>query len=403
MPAARCLIALLLVGCAAEAGAAAAAADASLAWPQYRGPNRNGISPEKGLFTNLKDGAQQMWKASLGTGFTSIAVANGMVFACGNTADQDTLFAFDAESGAPVWKYTYPAKLDPNQYEGGPNATPTVAGSAIYGFSKEGFAYCLEAKTGKELWKKNIAQEVGGERPAWGFSGSPTIEGGALYLNVGKYGCCLERTTGKVVWKSASDKAGYSTPLPYPAGKPTSLLIFNNAALASIDPASGKMLWEEPWTTSYGVNASDPVIFGQRIFISTGYDYGCALLDVSSGKPTEVWRNKAMRNHFNTGVLIDSCLYGFDDSTLKCIDLETGIQKWEQGGLGKGSLSAAEGKLVVLSDKGELVIADASPAGFKELARTQVLTGKCWTSPAIANHKIYCRNAKGTLVCLTVK
>ncbi len=403
MPAARSLLALLLVGLAADAGAAVAAADANLGWPQYRGPNRNGISPEKGLFANLKDGAQQLWKASLGTGFASIAVANGMVFSCGNAADQDTLSAFDAESGAPAWKYTYPAKLDPNQYEGGPNATPTVAGTSLYGFSKEGVAYCLEAKTGKEIWKKNIAQEVGGERPAWGFSGSPTIEGGALYLNVGKYGCGLDRATGKVVWKTASDKAGYSTPLPFPAAKPTSLLIFNNSALAGVDPASGKMLWEEAWTTSYGVNASDPVIFGQRIFISTGYDYGCALLDVSSGKPTEVWRNKAMRNHFNSGVMIDGCLYGFDDSTLKCIDLETGTQKWEQGGLGKGSLSAAEGKLVVLSDKGELVIADASPMGFKELARTQVLTGKCWTSPAIADGRIYCRNAKGTLVCLTVK
>jgi outer membrane protein assembly factor BamB len=165
MPAARCLLAVLLLGFAAEASAAVAIADANLAWPQYRGPNRNGISPDKGLFTNLKDGAQQLWKASLGTGFTSIAVANGMVFACGNTKDQDTLFAFDAESGVPAWNYTYPSKLDPNQYEGGPNATPTVAGNAIYGFSKEGFAYCLEAKTGKEIWKKNIAQEVGGERP----------------------------------------------------------------------------------------------------------------------------------------------------------------------------------------------------------------------------------------------
>jgi outer membrane protein assembly factor BamB len=383
--------------------ASASSADASLGWPQYRGPNRNGISPETGLFASLKEGAQVVWKASLGTGFTSIAVANGLVFASGNNQDQDTLSAFDEASGAIAWKYSYPAKLDPNQYEGGPNATPTVVGTVVYGFSKDGIAYCLDAKSGKEVWKKNVAQEVGAERPQWGFSGSATVEGQALFLNVGKYGCCLDRTTGKVLWKSAGDKSGYATPLPFPVAKPTTLLIFNGAALAGVDPGSGKMLWEQPWTTSYNVNATDPIIAGNRIFISTGYDYGCTLIDLSSGKPREVWRNKAMRNHFNAGVLVDGCIYGFDDTTLKCLDLETGMEKWQQGGLGKGSLASAEGKLVILSDKGELAIADASPMAYKELARTQVLTGKCWTSPAIADHHVFCRNAKGDLVCLAIR
>jgi outer membrane protein assembly factor BamB len=332
-----------------------------------------------------------------------MAVANGLVYASGNAKDQDTLSAFDAATGKPAWAYSYPAKLDPNQYEGGPNATPTVVGAVVYGFSKDGLAICLDAKTGKEVWKVNLPQEVGAERPDWGFSGSPTVEGQALYLNVGKYGCCLDRTTGKVVWKSAGDKAGYATPLPFPASKPTTLLIFGGTALAGVDPSTGKMLWEETWTTSYKVNATDPIISGSRIFVSTGYGYGCALFDLSSGKPQEVWRNKAMRNHFNAGVLVDGSIYGFDDATLKCLDWGTGAQKWEQAGLGKGSLASADGKLVILSDKGELVIADASPVGYKELTRTQVLSGKCWTSPAIANHHIYCRNAKGDLVCLEVK
>jgi outer membrane protein assembly factor BamB len=370
-------------------------------WPQYRGANRDGISTEKLTFTSTPP--EQVWKAKIGIGFSSMAVAGGLVYASGNEADQDTLFALDAKTGKSVWTFSYAQALTPNLYEGGPNATPTVSGKHVYLLAKDGFAACLDAKTGKEVWKMNVAKEVGAQKPEWGFSGSPTVLGRALFLNVGSHGVALEAATGKVVWKSGGTKAGYASVIPLPGAKNPTLLVATENALAGVDASNGQKLWSHPWTTNYGVNAADPIISGSQVFISSGYNYGGNLVDIS-GQPKDVWKNTAMRNHFNACVLIDGHLYGMDDDKgLKCLDWKTGATKWQQGGLGKGSLIACNGKLVILSEKGELVIAEVSPSAFTEISRTQALSGKCWSSPAIADGRIYVRNAKGDLVCLAVK
>ncbi len=391
-------VTLIASACLTPVWAATAAATADT-WPQYRGANRDGISSEKLTFGS--DAPAVVWKGKLGIGFTSMAIAGGLVYASGNEKDEDTLHCLDAKTGASQWTYTYAQKLDPNLYEGGPNATPTIAGKHVYILARDGFTACLEAKTGKVVWMKNLAQEVGAAKPGWGFSGSPTVLGRALFLNVGSHGTAVEAATGKLVWKSGGEAAGYASVIPTP-GKETQLLVFTKDALAGVDATSGKKLWSFPWTTEYGVNSADPIVRGSQVFLSTGYNFGGGLVDISA-QPKEVWRNKSMRNHFNACVLLDGSLYGFDESTLKCIDWATGAVKWEQGGLGKGSLAACSGKLVILSERGELVIADATPSSFKEISRTQALTGKCWSSPAISDGRIYCRNAKGDLVCLAVK
>ena len=377
--------------------ATAVAADT---WPHYRGINRDGISPEKLTFG--AEAPETLWKAKLGIGFSSVAISDGLVYASGNANDQDTLHCLDAKTGKSVWTFSYAQKLDPKLYEGGPNATPTIANKTVFIMAKDGFTAALEAKTGKVMWQKNIAQEIGAEKPGWGFSGSPTIIGRALFLNIGSHGSAFEAATGKLLWKSGTDAAGYATPVPMTVGKETQLLMFTKDAIAGVDASSGKKLWSFPWTTNYGINSADPIAQGSQVFLSSGYEYGCGLIDIS-GQPKEVWRNKNMKNHMNGCVLIAGSLYGFDMSTLKCLDWATGQVKWEQDTLGKGSLSACNGKLVILSEKGELVIADATSTAFKEISRSQVLTGKCWTSPAIADGRIYCRNAKGDLVCLVVK
>lgn len=392
--------ALLATVVAAPAWSATAKTTADT-WPQYRGANRDGISTEKLAFS--AEAPTQVWKASIGIGFTSIAISDGLVYSSGNTDAKDTLHCLDAKTGKSVWTYTYAQVLEPNLYEGGPNATPTVAGKNVYILAKDGFTACLDAKTGKEVWKKNLASEVGAAKPSWGFSGSPTVLGRALFLNIGSHGTAVEAATGKVVWKSGGEAAGYASVIPMGGAKDASLLVFTKDALAGVDAASGRKLWSFPWTTDHGVNSADPIMQGGQVFLSTGYNFGCGLVDISGGQPKEVWKNKNMRNHFNACVLIDGHLYGFDDSNLKCIDWKTGAVKWDKGGLGKGSLAAVNGKLVILSERGELVIADASPAAFTEISRTQALSGKCWSSPAIADGRIYCRNAKGDLVCLAVK
>lgn len=387
----------LVVAAPAWSATAKTAADT---WPHYRGANRDGISTEKLAFSG--EAPTQVWKASIGIGFTSMAVSDGLVYASGNTDNKDTLHCLDAKTGKSVWTFSYAQALDPNLYEGGPNATPTVAGKHVYVLARDGFTACLDAKTGKEVWKKNLAQEVGAAKPSWGFSGSPTVLGRALFLNVGSHGTAVEAATGKVVWKSGGDAAGYASVIPMGGAKDASLMVFAKDALVGVDAASGKKLWSFPWTTNHGVNAADPIIQGTQVFISTAYEYGCAVLDIS-GQPKEVWRNKDMRNKFNACVAINGSIYGFDESNLRCVDWKTGKVQWEKGGLGMGSLAACNGKLVILSEKGELVIAEATPSAFTEVSRTQALSFKCWSSPAIADGRIYVRNDKGTLVCLAVK
>ena len=373
-------------------------------WPRWRGTDFNGISNETGWSTSWpQEGPRQLWKANVGTGFSSIAVSNGRAYTLGNINDTETIYCFDANTGNVLWKYSYACSTDPNLYEGGPNATPTVAGETVYTFSRKGHVFALDAGSGKVIWSKNIHGELGPKIPSWGFSGSPLVDGKLLIINAGPAGTALDKATGKVVWSSGKESAGYSSPLPFTNGPTRAALLFSTKALSAVDPENGQLLWEHPWKTPWGVNAADPVIVDDKMFISSGYNQGCALLRVAGDKLSVLWQNKNLRNHFNSSVAVGDSVYGFDESSeLKCLDLKTGDVKWSEKSLGKGSLIAADGKLLILGEKGQLVAANPSSESFKPLACAQVLGGKCWTSPVLANGKVYCRNAKGDLACVDV-
>jgi outer membrane protein assembly factor BamB len=221
-------------------------------------------------------------------------------------------------------------------------------------------------------------------------------------LNVGNTGVALDKKTGKVAWFSGTEKSGYTTPVPLKIGNDAVVVMAVKADVVAVRVQDGKELWRFPWKTQYDVNAADPVLAGDKVFISSGYGHGAALFDVGAKPPKQIWFNKNMRSHFNGCVLWLGHLYGVDESQLRCLDLATGDVKWTDKASGKGSLILADGKLVVLSEKGELLVAEASPNEFKPTARAQVLTGKCWTAPTLANGRIYCRNAAGDLVCVDV-
>ena len=399
----RLTVGALLVGCGWLATPGVDAAD----WPRYRGPNLDGISTESGWSVDWPaTGPKQLWKTNVGIGFSSIAVADGRAYTMGNRDNQDTVYCFDAANGRVLWKHSYSCKLDPKYYDGGPSATPTVDAGRVYTLSKEGEVFCLEAADGKVVWSVNLARELDAKVPTWGFSSSPVIQGNAVYVNVGTRGTALDKSTGKVIWTTGKEAAGYSSFVPFTMGSTRGLALFTAQTIAAVDPDNGKELWSYPWKTSYDVNAADPIIEGDHVFISSGYNHGAALLRIVNGKPQRVWENKQMRNQHNNSLLIDGALYGIDGddskAELKCLDFKTGEVKWTEKGLGKGALMAADGKLIVLGEKGELVIAAADPAAFKALARWQVLGGRCWTMPVLSHGRIYCRNAKGDLVCIDV-
>jgi outer membrane protein assembly factor BamB len=379
-------------------------------WPRWRGPNDDGVSTETGWSARWPVGGPKvLWRANVGGGFSSVAVRSARLYTLGNQNNVDTVYCLNADTGAEIWKHSYPAPIQPHYYEGGPSATPTVDGEAVYSLSKNGELFCLAVATGKVGWHKSLPRDFGLPIPEWGFAGSPLVEGTTLILNAGSAGAALNKTNGQALWVSSRGPTGYGSPVAFDDGPRRCAAIFAGRELVAVDVKTGRAAWRFPWVTSYDINVADPVISGDQVFVSSGYDKGCGLIQFAGDQPRLLWENKEMRNHFNGCVLYNGCIYGIDGDAgdnlgaLKCLDWQTGRLKWMEPVRGVGTVTVADGKLIVLAGGGELIVAEASPNGFHALDRAQVLGGKCWTAPVLANGRIYCRNAQGTLVCLDVK
>jgi outer membrane protein assembly factor BamB len=335
-----------------------------------------------------------------------MSISQGRLYAMGNTDATDTVFCLDANTGAVLWKHSYPCPLDPNLYEGGPNATPTVDAGRVYTLSKHGHLFAFEATSGKILWQKNLVSDFGLKKPEWGFSSSAVAEGDLLVLNAGGSGTAIKKASGDLAWTSPG-AAAYPTPLPINLEGTRAAIFLARDSLVTVSVGDGKLLWSTPWKTRYDMGVPDAVAYKDKVYVSSWGEPG-TLFAFKDGKGVELWRNKEMWQHVSMAVIIEDYLYGFHGDTskgheFKCLDARTGEIKWSQDNLPNGGLTAANGKLIILTGRGELVIAEASPAGFHPLARVQVLEGKCWTMPVLANGKLYCRNAKGDLVCLDLQ
>lgn len=378
-------------------------------WPHWRGPHRNGVTDEKGFATEWPSGEPPIaWRAKVGLGFSSIVVGNGRAYTVGHAGKQDTVFCFDAVSGQPAWKHSYAAELGDVYYEGGTTGTPTLDGDRLYWLSRWGDAFCFDAATGKIVWSKNIQKETGAPVPDWGFTGAPLVQGDLLVCNVGDAGLALEKATGRIVWKSAGKNCGYSSPLPFTQGDRSLVVMASAQSYVAVDPRDGREAWRIRWLTQYNVNASDPVLDGDRVFLSTGYGKGGALFRIGSGEPEQLWKTKTLRSQLNAAVLFAGHLYGADGDTtekaaLKCLEFATGKEKWAEKNFGSGAVIIADGKLIALSGQGELLIGPASDTGFQPTTRAQVLGGKCWTAPVLANGFIYCRNGRGEIAAVDAR
>jgi outer membrane protein assembly factor BamB len=404
----------------ASVPAAARAGD----WPAWRGPTGDAISMETNWSNDWPaDGPKKLWTAQVGVGFSAISIAGGRAYTAGHaatehdgdkeTAGDDTVWCFNADTGEVLWKRTYPCKPVANNHEGGPSATPAVDGKHVYTLSKEGQLFCLDTANGDIVWKVELPELIGTEVPLWGFSGSPRIFEDKLILDAGRL-IALDKNTGEIIWKTTDYVVGYGSPVLFTLGGEALVALLNNQYLVVVRAKDGSLVDKAGWTSSFATSSTTPVVdvsgSAATIFISTGYQTGCALYDLADGKLTRRYKNKNMSNHMATCVSWKNVLFGFDGNSspssqvrLVALDRDSGEVLWKERGLGCGTLMRSGDRLILLSDDGRLVIAEASDKEYKPIAKAEVLQGKCWTMPVLAGGRIYCRNAAGDVVCLDVR
>ncbi len=374
----------------------AAAAD----WPQFRGPNRDGISPEAGLQSWPGGGPRVFWKIPLGEGFSQVAAVKDRLYVFYGQGSDEVAAALDAATGKQIWRVRLDRKYMSDQGNG-PRSTPTVDGGLVYVLSASGKLAALKTANGQTAWQHDLKSEYGADPPQWGISTSPLVEGNLLIVNVGgsnnRSVMAFDKTTGKPVWSSLSDGAGYSAPIAITVRGVRQIIVFTAGAVVSLAPQDGKLYWRVPWRTDWDVNAATPIFLPpDKLFVSSGYDTGSALFQIKVAgnqvSAAEVWRSRGLKNQFSSSILHKGTLYGFDNATLKAVDAATGEERWKQRGLGHGSLILAGGNLIVFSEQGKLALLEATPQAYKELGTIRVLEGKCWTAPTLANGRLYLRN-----------
>jgi len=285
----------------------------------------------------------------------------------------------------------------------GPRATPTWDDGRLFALGATGELHSLDAATGELRWRTNILNDAGATNLTWAMAASPlVVDGMVVVLPGGENGqsvVAYDADTGHLVWTALDDPQGYTAPMLLELAGVRQILVVTATRAVGLTVENGTLLWEYPWVTSSGPpNISMPVaIDGDRLFLSAGYGHGGALIEVTDSggslSAQEHWRTNRMKNRFSTSVLYEGHLYGLDESILACLDAETGELAWKGGRYGHGQLLLANGHLVVLTERGDVVLVRATPDGHEELARFEALSGKTWNNPAIVDGRLFVRNA----------
>ena len=378
-------------------------------WPQVRGPQQNGASAEKGLLRAWPEsGSKVLWKKAIGSGFSTVTVAGGALYTMAVEGESEMAYRLKESDGEVVWRVPL-GPVFPETFGNGPRSTPTVEGDVVYVLSATGRLHALKTHDGTRLWELDLVKELGSPTPNRGFAQSPILDGDLLVLEAGgangKAIVGLDKKTGKLRWSALDGKPGYVTPLAVTIDGVRQYVFVRTIMgdIVSLLP-DGKVHWQYPWKP--GGIASPLFLPPNRIFASAAEDVGAVLLEVGKGEDgtsgggavKEVWSNRLMKNHFSSSVVYEGHIYGFDNASLKCLVAGTGEQKWVHRGYGKGSLILADGLLYILSDQGQLILAEATPAGFQEKAKVKVMEGKTWTSPVLSHGRLYLRDEDEMIV-----
>jgi len=404
---------LLLIG-----GACLALTAVTLAqdWPQFLGPTRTGVYAGAPLNESWgPEGPKVIWRKAIGAGFAGPVVVQGRVLVFHRLANQETLDALDARTGTAQWRYAYPtAYRDDFGFDEGPRAVPVVADGVVYTFGAEGQLHAVDLAKGTRLWSVDTMQRFEVPKGFFGSAGSPLVENGRVLANVGgpKAGIvAFEAKSGKVLWTATAAGASYSSPAGATINGRRYAVFLTRAGLVGLDPPTGQVLFERAWRArmAASVNAATPVVVGDLIFISAQYGPGAGVLRLEGSTLTPLWTSdEALSNHYATSVHRDGILYGFHGrqefgQSFRAVELRTGKVRWSEDRFGAGTVILAGDRLLILRENGELVLAAASPDGFKPIARSKILTGTVRAYPALSDGFLFARNVDDTLIAVDLR
>jgi len=405
--------------------ATAAFSAESTDWAKFRGPAGNGVIP---ALAGAKWSLKEVWKSPTNLGFSSFAVAGGKAYTLvtgetdGNTGE--ALLCLDEKTGKQLWSkpLTVISKYDgggdagtpDNKGGDGSRSSPVIDGGKVYVIDSMLGVFCFDAGSGKEIWKHDVMKDNAGVQIKWHNAASPLIDGDILMLAGGGEGEALlglDKNTGAVVWKGEDDKMTHATPILADILGVHQAIFFTQKGLVGVKPQSGDVLWRADFPYKVSTAAS-PVVFGDIVYCSAGYGVGAGAFKLAKNgskfEATQIWRRENQCfNHWSTPVVKDGYLYGmfsfkeYGAGPLACVDIRTGEDKWAEKGFGPGQVILVGDKIVATSDKGEIVVTEANPEKYKEVARKDVLEGKVWSYPVLANGKIFARSTVEG-VCLDV-
>jgi outer membrane protein assembly factor BamB len=388
-------------------------------WPQFLGPNRNGISTETGLIETWPEGGpKEVWRVAGGVGMSGLAIKEGKLLTLVQRDGQQWVVALEAKTGKELWHTPLGSEYE-NQMGNGPRATPTISGDRAFVFSGEGNLAAIGLEGGKLLWSHNVVKELKGKEADYGMACSPLIVGDNVIVIAGGDGAAVaayNAKSGELAWTAGDDPAGYSSPTLLKLGGKDQIVAYTGASAIGVAPSTGDLLWRYPYETDFHCNIATPLAVDGKVFISSGENHGSALLTLKPAGKTfdvaEAWTSQGaqsvLRNEWQTSILLDGHLYGFDNvgsagpvTHLTCIIAATGKRAWQQVRFGKGNLIAADGKLFISTMKGELVVVRASPEKYDEIGRAPVI-GSTRQAPALANGLLFLRDDR-EIVCLDVR
>ncbi|HUR46141.1 MAG TPA: PQQ-binding-like beta-propeller repeat protein [Candidatus Saccharimonadales bacterium] len=394
-------------------------------WPQWRGPQRNGVSKETGL---LKDwpaaGPKLAWKVTdAGSGYSTPSVVGDRLYLLENKdLENETVVARSANDGKQIWSARLGNVGNPKQQPSFPAArsTPTVDGQSLYALGSDGDLACIDLPAGTIRWHKNLRTDFGGKPGEWAYSESPLVDGNTVLCTPGGAEAtlvALNKKTGDVLWKCATpdgDRAAFASAMVVQAGGVKQYVQLLEKGLVGVDPASGKLLWRYAKPTSrYGANIPSPVAKGDIIYVGSAGTGGGAVKVKSAGDKVEaeqLYFDNKLPTAIGGAIIVGDSVYGTTAKSMSCFDLTSGKVRWEESALGAASLCYADGRLYLHGENGEAALVEATPDGYKphgkftppdQPKRKQAME-KAWAYPVVANGKLYLRD-HGSIWCYEVK